>query len=117
MTPNSPDDDDDKPMVMIYMDPILKIAEVLGRALLICEREGVFSPKQLIEFQKAMNRAKTELDNDLLDLQMKYQAEADAGELEDGDVIPIELDKLEAPEGLETIEFPKPTHYTTKKVN
>jgi hypothetical protein len=32
-------------------------------------------------------------------------------------VIPIELDKLEAPEGLETIEFPKPTHYTTKKVN
>ena len=88
-----PDDPGEKRMVgIVVMDPVMRIAEVVARALVICKNNGTMTEAQIHKFYKAMRQGMADLDNELLDIQVAVQAQLDAGEepsIPDGEIIPI----------------------------
>lgn len=126
---------DDKLMVYAYMDPVMKIAEALSRALGACLKDGTLSTQQITALAKAINTAKAEIDNELMDIQENVEAMVKAGEIgvddfEAGETTSIPYSKVFKPRRADSTpshDFfteteaetatPKPTHTTSRKVN
>lgn len=115
-------------MVYAYMDPVMKIAEALSRALAACLKDGTLSTQQITALAKAINTAKAEIDNELMDIQENVEAMVKAGDIdvddfEDGKVTSVPYSEIFKPRRADSTPSPdfsteaKPTHTTSRKVN